>query len=124
MSEETDSARQTKIPGDRSQEPQQKWGAQTVGALIGGALGLLVALGLRQVGWGGENLFRFALWGGVVGAVLSDVASLELAGRKLTRRDTKWLNILVAVAAMAVFFMLIYGLLAAFALLLRQFTAS
>jgi hypothetical protein len=91
-------------------QPQQDWGRQTIGSIIGGAIGLLIAMGLRQMGWGGETLLPFVLWGAVVGAMLSNIEALAEAGQRLTRRDARWLNVGVAILGMVFIFAFIFAL--------------
>ena len=124
MSEQPDEDREPAPVVEKAQDPQPKWGTQTMGAVLGGIMGLLLAFLLRRLGWGGENTLRFVLGGGVAGAMVAGVDSLERAGRRLTRRDEPWLNIVVAVVGMAIIFAVIFGLSYAFALLMRQFTGG
>lgn len=122
MNEQPGDQRETETAVEKRPEPQQDWGRQTMGAVIGGAAGLLVAMGVRLLGWGGENVISFILWGSVVGAMVSGIEALENAGRRLTRRDARWLNIAVAVVGMVVIFAFILGLANVVALVMQRFT--
>ena len=121
MNEQPDDQREIEPAVVKRAEPKQDWARQTMGAVIGGAAGLLLAMGLRALGWGAENVIPYILWGGVLGAMVSGIESLEDAGRRLTRRDARWLNIGVAVLGMVVILAVIFGLVSGLSLLLRQF---
>lgn len=87
------------------------WGQQIVGGILGGFIAY-IALGIAgQLGWQTPNLGRTVLWGAVLGSLLGSGSVLVNAGARLTRRkEPVWLNVLVALAGMAVFFGLIVGL--------------
>lgn len=124
MDEQRVEEQEVEKPVDRRQDPPQDWGRQTMGSLIGGGIGLLIALGFRQLGWGGQNLLPFVLWGAVIGAMFSGIEALERAGQRLTRRDTRWLNVGVAVLGMIFIFAFIFALSQLVLWLMRLFTSS
>ncbi len=105
---------------EKRQEPQQNWRRQTMGSVIGGAAGLLLAMGLRMLNVGGENLLPFILWGAVLGSMLSGIEALERAGQRITRRDVRWLNVAVAIMGMIIIFAFIFGLMHGLTLVMRQ----
>jgi D-alanyl-lipoteichoic acid acyltransferase DltB (MBOAT superfamily) len=109
---------------ERQQEPRQDWGRQTIGSLIGGAIGLLLSVAMQQVGWGGENVLAFVLWGAAIGAMFSKIDALESAGRRLTRRDARWLNVGVSILGMIVIFAVIIGFAQLVGVIIRYFTGS
>ncbi len=86
------------------------WGRQIVGALIGAAVAWVLTMWARQAGWIEGNPVRYVMWGAVIGGLVGAIENLEAAGRKLTRRDVRWLNALVGVLGMAVVSAVIYGL--------------
>lgn len=87
--------------------PSQDWGRQSVGAIIGAFIALILAGLAAQFGWIGGNLMVYALWGGVIGGLVGGTEALERAGRRLTQRDNKALNIIVALVGMIVVFSLL-----------------
>jgi predicted lipid-binding transport protein (Tim44 family) len=117
--EQNDQDKAVKVRETRP-ESSQDWGRQMMGSVIGGAVGLLLAMGMRAMGWGAENVVPFILWGAVIGAMVSGIESLEAAGQRLTRRDTRWLNIAVAVLGMVIIFAIIFGLVSLLSVVLRQ----
>jgi len=86
------------------------WGRQIVGALIGAAVAWVLSAWARQAGWIAGDPIRHVMWGAVIGGLIGAVENLEAAGRRLTRRDSRWLNALVGVLGMAVVSAVIYGL--------------
>lgn len=98
---------------------KDSWGRQIVGALIGGGIVLVLGAVAQRLGWIGGNLTRYALWGGMVGALFGGSETLERAGHGLTKRDVAWLNITVSLIGMAVIGAMIYGLAHALVALLR-----
>jgi hypothetical protein len=122
MNEQPGDQRETVKAVEKRPEPRQDLGRQAMGAVIGGAAGLLAAMAVRLLGWGGENMIPFILWGSVVGATVSDIEALENAGRRLTRRDARWLNIAVALLGMVVVFAFIFGLANVVVLVIQRFT--
>jgi D-alanyl-lipoteichoic acid acyltransferase DltB (MBOAT superfamily) len=123
MNEQQVEEQETEKPVERRQ-PRQDWGRQTIGSIIGGAVGLLIAMGLRQLGWGGETLLPFVLWGAVVGAMLSNIEALENAGQRLTRRDARWLNVGVSILGMVFIFAFIFALAQLVLFVLRLLASS
>ncbi len=97
------------------------WGRQIIGALIGGALVLVIGTIGQRLNLIVGSLTRPILWGAVVGALFGSSRRLEHAGRRLTRRDLPWLNVLVALAGMAVIFVLFYVLTRGILTLVQRF---
>lgn len=90
--------------------PPGSLGRQFVGALVGAAVALLLALAGQQLGWLGGDLMQYVLWGGVIGGLVGGSDALAQAGKRLTRRDEDWLNILVAIVGMTLVFSAVYAL--------------
>lgn len=90
--------------------PTQDWGRQSVGAIIGAFVALILAGLAAQMGWIGGNLMIYALWGGVIGGLIGGSEALERAGARLTQRDNRALNIVVALIGMFVVFVFLLGL--------------
>jgi len=63
------------------------WGRQIIGALIGGALVLIIGTVGQRLNLVSGSLTQPMLWGAVVGALFGSSSRLEQAGRRLTRRD-------------------------------------
>jgi hypothetical protein len=78
--------------------------SQIRGAFVGGLVALILAVVARELGWIPGNVVRYTIWGAVVGSLFGSGDSLAQAGQRLTQRDERWLNILVALIGMAVLF--------------------
>ena len=85
-------------------------GDQLKGAAIGAAIALMLGYAAIQLGWLQGRLVRYALWGAAIGGLLAASDELARAGSRLTKRDTKWLNILVAVIGFVVIFAALVGM--------------
>lgn len=96
------------------------WGRQMVGAIIGGMLALVAAALARGSGLISGALVQYVLWGGVIGGLIGGADALAEAGKRLTRRDTRWLNILAALLGMAVLFSAFFLLVRGVAWLVRS----
>ncbi|MCU0521552.1 MAG: hypothetical protein MUF84_12760 [Anaerolineae bacterium] len=111
-------------PGSGSPRPAEErtdWGRQILGAIIGGAVVLVLGTAARQLGWIDQDLTRYVMWGAVIGALFGSSESLERAGQRLTRRDEPWLNIAVSLIGMAVAFALIYVISRGMMALIQRF---
>jgi len=80
------------------------WGRQMLGAVVGGLLALVAASLARGAGLISGSLVQYVLWGGVVGGLIGGADALALAGKRLTRKDARGLNILAALLGMAFLF--------------------
>lgn len=121
-----DTHERSNVPDDPSRQPpiddrRQDWGAQMKGAVIGAAAGLALAWLAQQLGWFNGNLVTLALWGAVIGGLVGGSDALERAGQRLTRRDQRWVNILVGLVGMAIVFGAILLLSYGVSRLLRPF---
>jgi hypothetical protein len=83
---------------------------QLIGALIGAAIALVVSSIGRQLGWLGGDAIQYLLWGGIIGGLVGGSDALAQAGKRLTRRDEDWLNILVSLIGMAAIMGVIFAL--------------
>jgi hypothetical protein len=85
-------------------------GDQLKGAAIGAAIALVLSYIAQQVGILQGRLVRYALWGGAIGGLLAGSDQLAKAGSRLTKRDEKWLNVLVAVIGFILIFAVMVGI--------------
>ncbi len=104
------------------QEVAGSWERQIVGAFVGAAVALLLAVGAQQLGWFQGSLIRYVLWGGVIGGLVGGSDRLEQAGSRLTRLDIRWLNITVAILGMAIVFGVLFAIALGVSTLIRQLT--
>lgn len=95
---------------ERDRARPRDWGSQMVGAAIGALVALGLAWGAVQMGWISGNLTTYALWGGVIGGLVGGADTLAHAGRRLTHREDRWLNVLVALVGMVVVFGVFFGI--------------
>jgi hypothetical protein len=82
---------------------------QMIGLIGGAVAGLAAALLFPALG---ENfgLFTVALWGAVLGGVLTSLGAFLRAGKALTRNDNPYLNLLVGLGLPVLILLLIYYL--------------
>jgi hypothetical protein len=92
-----------------------------VGALIGAAVAFLLARAAQQFGWVPGDMTRYLMWGGVIGGLVGGSDTLAQAGRRLTHRDSDWLNILVSLLGMAVISGVLYAIAIGVVYVLRPF---
>lgn len=85
-------------------------GDQLKGAVIGAVAALLLSYGAQQLGIVQGNLVRHALWGAALGGLLAGSDQLAKAGSRLTKRDEKWLNVLVGVIGFLLIFAALIGI--------------
>ena len=76
--------------------PERNWKSQLIGAGVGVLIALVISGILRELGYIEGNPITYALWGGVIGGLFGGSDDLARAGSRLTRRDERWLNIIVA----------------------------
>jgi len=118
---ELDNGSPTTPPAGRSAGSLRR---QTIGALIGAAVVFLLAMAAQQFGWVPGDMTRYVLWGGVIGGLVGGSDTLAQAGKRLTRRDADWLNILVALLGMAAIAGALYAVAAGVLYILRPFLAK
>lgn len=119
--EQSDDGQDKPPAEDQSSSPSPgSLGRQLVGALIGGALALMLGAAALQLGWIQGNLTRLVLWGGVIGGLVGGSQALAAAGKRLTRRDNPVLNVVVALVGMAVVFSVLFALVYWLSVLIRQ----
>ncbi len=87
-------------------------GDQLKGAAIGALIALALSYGAQQLGIIQGNLIRHSLWGAALGGLLAGADQLAKAGSRLTKRDEKWLNVLVAVIGFLAIFGVMVGVVA------------
>ncbi|MBN1876590.1 MAG: hypothetical protein JXA33_20360 [Anaerolineae bacterium] len=101
--------------------PQQQWGRQSVGALVGMFVMLvIVRLVGPRVGWEPARPGSVILWGGIIGSMISSFDALVYAGSRLTQHGQRqvppWINFIVALLSLTIFI----GVIAGLVYLLRQ----
>jgi len=116
--EKLDTGSLTTSPAER---PPGSLRRQMIGALIGAAVTFLLARAAQQFGWVAGDMTRYLMWGGVIGGLVGGSDTLAQAGKRLTRRDSEWLNILVALLGMAVISGVLYAIAHGVLYLLRPF---
>lgn len=121
MDEEREESKGTGVAAADIVPESKDWGRQIIGAMVGGAIVLVIGTVGQRLGLVGDSLTQFVLWGAVVGALFGSSRRLEHAGRRLTRRDLQWLNILVALIGMAVVFVFFYVLTRGILSLVQRF---
>lgn len=94
--------------------------------LKGAAIGAVIGLGLGYVAKEGlgvvqGRLVQYALWGGAIGGLLGGADELARAGSRLTKRDEKWLNVLVSVIGFIVIFGVMIGIISLAAWIVNLF---
>ena len=67
---------------------------------------------------------RYLMWGGVVGGLVGGSDTLAQAGKRLTHRDSDWLNILVSLLGMLVISGVLYAISVGLMSILRPFLAK
>jgi len=95
------------------------WGRQMFWAAVGGLLALVAASLARGAGLISGSLVQYVLWGGVVGGLIGGADALAVAGKRLTRKDARGLNILAALLGMAFLFGAFFLLVRAVSWLVR-----
>ncbi len=95
-----------------------------IGALIGAAVAFLLASAAQQFGWVPGDMTRYLMWGGVVGGLVGGSDTLAQAGKRLTHRDSDWLNILVSLLGMLVISGVLYAISVGLMSILRPFLAK
>ena len=120
MDDNTEPEEQTESTRREEQTAPNTLGRQAVGALIGGAVAWILASLARQAGWMGGDTVRYAMWGAVIGGLIGAAKNLDVAGRRLTRRDNVWLNTAVSLVGMVLVSLILYGLAYVAGLLIRQ----
>jgi hypothetical protein len=95
-----------------------------IGALIGAAVVFLLARVAQQFGWVPGDMTRYLMWGGVIGGLVGGSDTLAQAGKRLTHRDSVWLNVLVSLLGMAVISGVLYALAYGVVYLLQSFLAK
>ncbi|MBN1247503.1 MAG: hypothetical protein JXC32_07575 [Anaerolineae bacterium] len=120
--ENRDEGEKTEQPGRRDElaRPPGSLRRQFIGSLIGAAIAMVIFLLSRQLGWLGGELVQYLLWGAVVGGLIGGSDALAQAGKRLTKRDEDWLNILVSLVAMAVIVGMLFALSSALTTLLQN----
>ena len=119
--EKSDSGSPTTSPAGRTPGSLRQ---QMIGALIGAAVAFLLARVAQQFGWVPGDMTRYLLWGGVIGGLVGGSDTLAQAGKRLTRRDSDWLNILVSLLGMAVISGVLYAIAFGLVYILRPFLAK
>ena len=85
-------------------------GDQIKGTAIGAVIALVLSFIAQQLGILQGRLVRYALWGGAIGGLLAGSDQLAKAGSRLTKRNEKWLNVLVAVIGFLLIFAVMVGI--------------
>jgi hypothetical protein len=111
----------TTLPAGR---PPGSLRRQMIGALIGAAVAFLMATAAQQFGWVPGDMTRYLMWGGVIGGLVGGSDTLAQAGKRLTHRDSVWLNVLVSLLGMAVISAVLYALSMGLMYILRPFLAK
>jgi len=83
---------------------------QLKGAAIGAVIALALSYGAQQLGLIQGRLIQYALWGGAIGGLFGASDELARAGARLTKRDAKWLNMLVAILGFIAIFAVLVGI--------------
>jgi hypothetical protein len=86
-------------------------GEQLKGAAIGAVIGLGLGYLARDVlGLVQGRLVQYALWSAAIGGLIGGSDELAKAGSRLTKRDDKWLNVLVAVIGFIIILAVMVGI--------------
>jgi len=116
--EKLDTGSPTTSPAGRSAGSLRQ---QIIGALIGAAVAFLLARVAQQFGWVPGDMIRYLMWGAVIGGLVGGSDTLAQAGKRLTQRDSDWLNILVSLLGMAVISVVLYAISIGVVHILRPF---